>query len=95
MNGYVPSSENRHITHGIERARARQEIMEGMEEIVGVLYNQGCRLQISGVRRGTSVPVCITASLLHLTTPTLLNLVLRNTCLSLSTPSCFTDTNHV
>lgn len=35
LNGYGPSSENKHITHGIERARARQEIMEEMKQDAG------------------------------------------------------------
>jgi len=33
LNGYGPSSENKHITHGIERARARQEIMEEIDNL--------------------------------------------------------------
>jgi len=37
LNGYGPSSENKHITHGIERARARQEIMEEMKQAGGPL----------------------------------------------------------
>ena len=33
LNGYSPSSENKRITHGIERAIARQEIMEAAKAV--------------------------------------------------------------
>lgn len=63
LNGYGPSSENKHITHGIERARARQEIMEEVEEVTADAPRPGLQIVDKWGHICPSMYYCLLASL--------------------------------